>query len=436
MNKLLKSTLTATTFITVSSTAIAEASDSWFRQAAISPDGKTIAFTYKGDIYRVSAKGGDAVPLTLNEAWEGFPVRSADGKMIAFASDRHGSRDVFVMPSSGGKATRLTYHNADDRPYDFTPDSKSVTFGSARTDKASASLFPRGSLPELYNVSVTGGTPSMVLTTPAEEAQWNKDGSKLLYREEKALESDLRKHDTSAFARDIWMYDVKSGAHTQLTSFAGGDHNPVWGKGDKIFYTSEEADSSFNVWRLDLSSGSNQAVTNYKEHPVRSLSIAKNGLMAYVHHGDIYTVKDGNRSKKVKIEIKNGGHGREVETIDVASRVGEFSVSPSGKEVAFVARGEVFVTSSEFRTTKRITNTPTQERSVDFAPDAKALSMRLSAAANGKLPKVKSLQMTKNISSLRRLLMNVFYMKRTMRRTNPSIRQTAKKWPSSPTETP
>lgn len=373
MNKLLKSALTATTLITMSSTVVAEASDSWFRQAAISPDGKSIAFTFKGDIYRVSAKGGDAVPLTVNAAWEGFPVWSADGKSIAFASDRHGSRDVFVMPSSGGPATRLTYNNADDRPYDFTPDGKSVTFGSARTDKASASLFPRGSLPELYNVSVTGGTPTMVLTTPAEEAQWNSDGSKLLYREEKALESDLRKHDTSAFARDIWMYDVKSGAHTQLTSFAGGDHNPVWGKGDKIFYTSEEADSSFNVWRLDLSSGSNQAVTSYKEHPVRSLSIAKSGLMAYVHHGDIYTVKDGNRSKKIKIEIKNGGHGRDVETIDVSSRVGGFSVSPGGKEVAFVARGEVFVTSSEFRTTKRITNTPTQERSVDFSPDGKSI---------------------------------------------------------------
>lgn len=373
MNKLLKSALTATTLITVSSTVIAEASNSWFRQAAISPNGKTIAFTYKGDIYRVSTKGGDAVPLTVNAAWEGFPVWSADGKIIAFASDRHGSRDIFIMPSSGGIAKRLTYNNADDRPYDFTPDGKSVTFGSARTDKASASLFPRGSLPELYNVSVTGGTPSMVLTTPAEEAQWNSDGSKLLYREEKALESDLRKHDTSAFARDIWMYDVKSGAHTQLTSFAGGDHNPVWGKSDKIFYTSEEADNSFNIWRLDLSSGSNQAVTSYKEHPVRSLSIAKNGLMAYVHHGDIYTVKDGNRSKKIKIEIKNGDHGKDVETIDVASRIGGFSVSPGGKEIAFVARGEVFVTSSEFRTTKRITNTPTQERSVDFSPDGKSV---------------------------------------------------------------
>jgi len=374
MKKLLKGALAAGLLTGTSLTANAQANSDWYGQAAISPDGKAIAFAYKGDIYSVSAKGGKAVPLTVNEAWDGMPVWSNDGKLLAFASDRHGSTDVFVMPSTGGKAKRLTYHNAGDRPFAFTPDNKAVTFGSARTDSAKASLFPRRSLPELYNVSIDGGTPEMVLTTPAEEAQWNKDGSKLLYREEKALESDLRKHDTSAFARDIWMYDANTGAHTQLSDFAGGDHNPVWGKKDKkVFYTSEEADSTFNVWRLDLKSGSRQSVTNYKKHPVRSLSIARNGLMAYVHHGSIYTVKDGNRPKAVKIEITTDGHGRDVETVNVSSHIQDFAVSPEGKEVALVARGEVFVTSSEFRTTKRITNTATQERSVDFAPDGKSL---------------------------------------------------------------
>jgi len=373
MKKSIRTVLAASLLASMATAVQAAANSDWYRQAAISPDGKAIAFTYKGDIYRVSASGGRAVPLTVNKAWEGNPVWSHDGKSIAFSSDRHGNLDIFIMPSQGGTAKRLTYHGANDRPFSFAVGDHAVTFGSARTDNAKSSLFPRGSLPELYNISVTGGTPTMILTTPAEEAQWNKDGSKLLYREEKALESDLRKHDTSAFARDIWSYDVASGAHTQLSDFAGGDHNPVWGKGDKIFYTSEEADSTFNVWRLALSSGSKQAVTNYKQHPVRSLSIADSGKMAYVHHGSIYTVKDGNRSKKVKINIATDGHGRDVETINVSGKIQSFSPSSNGKEVAFVARGEIFVTSSEFKTTKRITNTSEQERSVDFSPDGKSL---------------------------------------------------------------
>ncbi len=72
------------------------------RYPAISPDGKTIAFGYKGDIYRVEAAGGVAAPLTIHEAHDMMPVWSHDGKYIAFASDRYGNFDVFVMPAAGG----------------------------------------------------------------------------------------------------------------------------------------------------------------------------------------------------------------------------------------------------------------------------------------------------------------------------------------------
>ncbi|TNE66002.1 MAG: hypothetical protein EP335_04430 [Alphaproteobacteria bacterium] len=353
--------------------AIAEQNSDWYTDAAISPDGKTVLVGYKGDIYSVPTKGGTAVPLTVNDAWEGHPVWSHDGKWIAFSSDRNGNMDVYVMPAAGGEAKRLTYHSANDYPTDFTADNKAVTFSSVRMDSAESSLFPRRSLSELYKVRLSGGTPEMILTLPASEARWNKDGSKLVYREEKALESDLRKHDHSAFAHDIWLYDAKDGSHTQLTDFAGGDHNPVWGKGDTVYYTSEQLDDTFNVWKLDIGSGKKEAVTDFKQHPVRSLSRAEDGTMAFLHHGSVYTMKDGGKPKMLDIGILNDGHGRDAQTIDVSGDISGFSVSPGGKEVAFVARGEVFVTSSEFATTKRITSTPAQERSVNFSPDGKSI---------------------------------------------------------------
>ncbi len=68
----------------------------WMRYPAISPDGSTIAFSYKGDIWSVPAAGGTAVPLTLGDSHEYAPVWSRDGQ-IAFASDRYGNFDVFVM---------------------------------------------------------------------------------------------------------------------------------------------------------------------------------------------------------------------------------------------------------------------------------------------------------------------------------------------------
>src|ERR1700733_6857076 len=82
----------------------------WMQEPAISPDGNWIAFEYKGNLFKVSSAGGAAVALTINSAYNGYPVWSHDGKSIAFASDRYGNFDVFIMPSTGGSATRLTYN--------------------------------------------------------------------------------------------------------------------------------------------------------------------------------------------------------------------------------------------------------------------------------------------------------------------------------------
>src|ERR1700749_4795364 len=109
----------------------------WMSYPAISPDGTTILFSYKGDIYSVPSKGGTAVPLTISESYEFAPVWSHDGKWIAFASDRYGNFDVFIMPSTGGEAKRLTYHSTREVPSSFTADDKAVLFAATRQDLAS-----------------------------------------------------------------------------------------------------------------------------------------------------------------------------------------------------------------------------------------------------------------------------------------------------------
>ena len=89
-------------------TSIAQESPLWMRHCALSPDGTTIAFTYKGDIYTVPSTGGRATQITTNPAFDTEPVWSPDSKQIAFASDRMGSLDVFVVSSEGGAPQRLT----------------------------------------------------------------------------------------------------------------------------------------------------------------------------------------------------------------------------------------------------------------------------------------------------------------------------------------
>src|SRR5687767_7036869 len=111
--------------------AFAQDAPLWLRYPAISPDGQTLLFEYKGDIWSVPASGGNAMPMTLSETYESWPVWSHDGKSIAFASDRYGSMDVFVMPASGGEARRLTFHSTGEAPCTFSGDDRAVLFAAA-----------------------------------------------------------------------------------------------------------------------------------------------------------------------------------------------------------------------------------------------------------------------------------------------------------------
>ena len=351
----------------------ADRAPSWLRYPAISPDGQTIVFTYKGDLYRVPATGGTATALTVHDAHDFMPVWSHDGKTIACASDRFGNFDVFVMPSGGGEARRLTVHSAAEYPYAFTNDDQGVLFGAARMDTAGNRLYPTGSQPELYRVPVTGGRVAQVLTTPAEEVRFSRDGQVMLYQDKKGGENTWRKHHTSAIARDIWAYDVKSGTHRKITTFAGEDRNPVFADDDKAFYYLSEESGSFNVHRMPLSGGTSQQVTSFKQMPVRFLSVSGSGTLCFAYDGDIYTKARSGEPKKVAVAIAADARGNNERVIPVSGNAREMAVSPNGKEVAFVFRGEVFVTSVEGGQTKRITNTPGQERGVGFSPDGKAL---------------------------------------------------------------
>ena len=169
----------------------------WLRYPAISPDGQTIAFAYKGDIYAVPASGGTATPLTLGESYEFAPVWSHDGKTIAFASDRYGNFDVFAMPSAGGNATRLTFHSTAEIPSSFSADDKSVLFSAYRQELASNAQFPTGLMTQLYSVPVGGGRVSMVLPVPAVNATLDATGDKVIFEDVKGYESPWRKHHTS-----------------------------------------------------------------------------------------------------------------------------------------------------------------------------------------------------------------------------------------------
>ncbi|MFY9463489.1 MAG: S41 family peptidase [Sediminibacterium sp.] len=350
----------------------AQSEPRWMRYSSISPDGQTIVFTFKGDLYKVASSGGTAVPLTMHEAHDFMPVWSHDGKTIAFASDRYGNFDIYTIPVNGGEAKRLTYHSAQEYPYDFSADDKNVVFGSSRLDLATNRQYPTGSMPELYSVGRNGGRPVQLLTTPAEDVKYSKDGTVMLYHDKKGGENAWRKHHVSSIARDIWLYDAKAAKHTRITTFNGEDRNPVFTKDQKAMYYLSEESGSFNVHQLSLSGGKSEQLTTFKKHPVRFLSSSDKGVLCFGYDGEIYTLVPGSAAKKLEVTILADNRKNDEQVIRVSSGSG-VSVASNGKEVAFLFRGDVFVTSVEGGVTKRITNTPSQETFVSFSPDGKSL---------------------------------------------------------------
>ncbi len=378
----------------------------WLRYPAISPDGKNIVFSYRGDLYITPTSGGIASPLTVHDAYDFSPVWSPDGKQIAFASNRHGNFDVFIISLNGGDPKRLTYHSAWEIPTDFTSDGKNVIFSTHMEDLASNVQFPMGGLNELYSVPVEGGRTKMIKATTANDAQISKDGNKIIFTDWKGYEDEWRKHHQSSVTRDVWLYDVAQKKHTQLSAFKGEDRNAVFAPGDKEIYFLTEQFGDFNVAKMSLDNPQNvTVVTNHQKHPVRFLSIADDGTLCYSFNGELYTRKAGDaNSTKVNVNIITEDKEKNPGMLQAMNGATEFSISPEGKEVAVIVRGEVFVTSTEHGTTKRITHTPEQERSVSFSPDGKSLIYASERGNSWKLYQTKLVRPEEKLFSLSTVL--------------------------------
>ena len=351
----------------------------WMRYPAISPSGEQIVFSYQDDLWLVDADGGKAEALTRHEAHDYKPVWNNDGSQIAFASNRYGNYDVFLLDLETRVISRLTHYSANDFPSDFSNDDKRVLFSSARVDHHKNAQFPYRRLGELYEISTDGKDLKMISSIAAESARYSKDGTFIIYQNAKGYEDEWRKHHTSSVTRDIVKYHIKSKNFTRVTEFEGEDRNPIPANDNMGFYFLRDAvsykdkQSSYNIFYKSFDGSTTKQITEFSQNPVRFLSMADNGLMCFGFKGEIYTFNNQDDFVKVEIEISPDAKENDSKFKMMNAEATEYAVSPNGKEVAFVIRGDVFVTSVEYGTTKTVTATPWQERSISFSPDGKAI---------------------------------------------------------------
>ena len=354
-------------------TTVASDSPLWMRYNVISLQGDKIAFAYKGDIYVVDADGGLARQLTTSTAYDFNPIWSNDGKYIAFATDRNANFDVYVVSVDGGVAKRITTNSASEMPLAFSPDDSMVYYSANIQKDADNAQFPTGWMRELYKVSVDGGRPQQVTAVNVCSMSFDKDGESFLYYDQKGGEDDWRKHQISSVARDIVYYNANEKTHTILTTNIGEDRDPRFLPDfDEMVFLSEGEGGNFNVYKAKVNDVNNaEKITDFPTYPVRFLTVSNNGLLCYGYQGEIYTQTLDGEPRKVEIQIINDQE--ETPELGKFGRASDITITPEGDLIAFVARGEIFVTSDEYQTTKQITHTPEAESYPTFSPDGKTL---------------------------------------------------------------
>ena len=352
---------------------LAGAEPLWMRYCAISPDGSKIAFAYKGDVYVVNSDGGMAQRLTTEESFESSPVWSNDGKTIAFVSDRNGGRDIFVIPAAGGVAKRVTTHSARENVLAFSKDDKFIYYSALMQDPASSVMFPGGWITELYRIPVNGGRPELVVAAPVAHLCFDKDGQSFLYENQTGGENEWRKHHVSSVARNIFYYNAATGKHEQVTTNVGEDRNPLYAPDGKMVFLSERDGGSFNVYKGDVQSADEAvALTSFKKHPVRFLTQANDGKLCFGWQGEIYTLIPGQKPQKVAVEVLNDAEDDQVQTMALRG-ASEFAMPDAGDDIAVISRGEVFVVSGKYGTSKQVSHTPEAEQGITISPDGKTI---------------------------------------------------------------
>lgn len=368
--KKVKSIVLAAALSAIASAQAAEA-PKWLRNAAISPDGSTVAFTFKGDIFTVPVTGGTAVQLTTSPHYDSNPVWTPDGKQLVFTSNRLGSDDIFIMPATGGTARRLTTYSGTELPLTFLPDGRLLFSTSIMPARGSAQA-PFGAQTYVLDIETPSARPEMFFSVPMAAASANKSGQ-VLYQDKKGYENMWRKHERSSATGDIWLVSPE-GRFTQLTTFNGHDLNPVWGDNNRFYYLSEAGNDNLNVFVQEAAPGKTaKPLTTFTDFPVRSLSVAENGRLAFSYGGELYTMMPSGQPEKINVSIVTDDYDADV--IKQFRSSGATTIAPNkkGDEVAFVIRGDVYATSVKYPTTVRITNTPDQERVVDVAPDGRSV---------------------------------------------------------------
>ncbi len=363
------------------------------RMPTLSPDGKQLAFVYRGDIWLAPSSGGRATPLTHHVETDASPLFSPDGKWIAFASRRTGNWDIFAVPVEGGTVRQLTFHSGSDIPAGWSPDGKTLLFAGKR-DTPNYALYS-------LNVATLRSTVLCEDFAPLYSPSFSPDGKKVVYGRY-GFHWTRPRYQGSA-AQQIWVLDTATKERKALTT---DDSQHLWsrflpdGKSVLTVTVGEATPSSSpmnedippildspertpNLWRFDLD-GKGRQLTTFTGGAVRCPTVAaKSGDIAFEYEADLWLLKGG-KGEPVKIELLVAADEKQTtrRREKLSSGVTELEPSPDAKTLAFGLRGDIWTIATDkpkgiaarnAELAKRLTEWVGDDSDFSWSPDGKKI---------------------------------------------------------------
>ncbi|HCT52554.1 MAG TPA: peptidase S41, partial [Balneola sp.] len=325
-----------------------------------------IAFTFDTDIWITSKNGGEATRLTAMDGEETNPSISPDGNWIAFTSNQYGNNDVYIMPATGGEINQLTFHQANDQVESWSWDSKKIYFSSNRYNRITA-----------FEISAEGGTPSRLFehyhNTVHNLAEHPSSGDFYFNESWESFIFPQRKRYVGSFNPDIKSYNPETDTYTEHTSWEGKDFSPTIDQNGNVYFVSDEANYEYNLYTLE--NGQKKQLTRFNTS-IYNPSVSPNGsVVVFERDYELYKYDAAsNRASKIDVTITKNNTLTKSQSFDVKDNISAFDVSPDKKKMAFISRGELFVSDAEGKFVRQIeTNSMGRVLEVKWLADNKTL---------------------------------------------------------------
>ena len=340
-------------------------------EPSLSPDGSEMAFVSGGDIWTVPTTGGAARLLVSDPATEARPLYSPDGRHLAFTSTRAGGApEVFVLSLDGAAIRRLTYDDSSEVVDGWSPDGRWVYFSTAGHDVSRMN--------DVYRVPVEGGTPTPVVAGPyvnESMAAPSPDGQTLAFVG-RGFGQWWRRGSSHIDQSALWLRrDGRPPRYERLTDGSVRDSWPMWAPDGRGLYFVSDRGGAQNVWYRALE-GASRAVTSFRDGRVVWPAIAaRAGRIAFERDFGLWTLDTASgKAASVPVTLRGAAARRPVEHLSLTSRFSDLALSPDGKKVGFVARGEVYAASAkDGGDADRVTTTAAAESDLAWSGDSNQL---------------------------------------------------------------